>query len=429
MKKKLTNNLVLKIMSLAFGFLVWLIVANIDDPVITRSFTVQNVELVNEAYIDGTGKVCLRDGQQTAVRVTVTGQKKIVNRINASDIYVAADLQQAVSLDTSPVMIPITVSVPGITPANISVYPQNFSVTLEDKVTSEFLVSVNVDGKPGRGYEIGSQTVYPEKLRITGPRSLMSKIDKVNVSVNVNGMVEDRTESASISVMDKNADGITGISLSNLRLENEGKVTVTTKLWKVRTDVRIDADYSGTPAAGYVVDGISTVPETVGVAGSTEALDNLREEGNVIQIPAEEVDISGADADVDAKVNISDLLGENLKLTTGTSEEVLVTVKILPDGGRSYTIPTSSVKVENLPYNFQVSFEIDKIELRVNAENGEMDDFDVNDVKASIDFSHLDEGNMIVPVEIVLPEGYELIDEVTTEIKVSRVSTVDDSEG
>ena len=49
MKKRLTENLGLKLFSVLLGFLVWLIVANIDDPIISRSFTVKNVELLNEA--------------------------------------------------------------------------------------------------------------------------------------------------------------------------------------------------------------------------------------------------------------------------------------------------------------------------------------------------------------------------------------------
>ena len=51
MGKKLTANLGLKIISVIIGFLVWLIVVNIDNPRDTRVFTVQgdSVELLNTA--------------------------------------------------------------------------------------------------------------------------------------------------------------------------------------------------------------------------------------------------------------------------------------------------------------------------------------------------------------------------------------------
>ena len=54
------------------------------------------------------------------------------------------------------------------------------------------------------------------------------------------------------------------------------------KLWKVRSDIRISAGYTGEPAEGYVVDSVTTVPETFSVAGSEEALNNLKLQGNTI---------------------------------------------------------------------------------------------------------------------------------------------------
>ena len=55
--------------------------------------------------------------------------------LQVTDISAVADLQQAVSLDTNPVMVPITVtcSVPGVSPSDIKVTPQNLSVNLDEK--------------------------------------------------------------------------------------------------------------------------------------------------------------------------------------------------------------------------------------------------------------------------------------------------------
>ena len=55
MKKKIGNNLSLKILSLAIAILVWLLVVNINNPISTKSFIVSDVELLNEAYIDADG--------------------------------------------------------------------------------------------------------------------------------------------------------------------------------------------------------------------------------------------------------------------------------------------------------------------------------------------------------------------------------------
>lgn len=430
MKKKLTNNFPLKVMSLIVGILIWVIVVNVDNPIVTESYVIANVALLNEAYVEDTGMVCMMDEEQTPVRVTISGKRRTLNQITADDINAVADLQQAVSLETDPVMVPITVSCAGISPDNIKVTPQNLSIHLEEKLTKEFAVNIVNRGEngPGQGYEIGSQTVAPEKVRITGPESLVDKIDVVNVNVDVDGITENVTESLSLTIRDKNGEVLSEAAMAYLRIDNDAKVSVTTRLWRVRSDIKIDVGYTGEPAAGYRVEDVTTIPETISVAGSDEALETLRQQGNTIEIPAELVDISGRDSDVEVKVNLPDILPDNLRLTSGSSEDVWVQVSILPLGSGSYSLPTSQIKVNNKQEDLQAAFEIDRIELRIQAEDGNMDDFDEADIRASIDLKDKEEGTYEVPVEIELPKGYELLDDVTTEVRISKISSVETEE-
>ncbi len=426
MKNRITRNLSLKILSLLIGIVVWLLVVNLDNPVITKNFILQDVELVNEAYIDATGKVALKTGEQTSIRVTVKGARKTVGRLSVADIKATADLQQAVNLDTKPVMIPISVTVTGIVSSNISVWPQNISVTLEDKVSNEFIVAVNNgESKPGSGYEVGTQTVSPEKLRVTGPRSLMNKIDKVNVNNNLGGTTSDQTTTGTVVVIDKNGEALTDVQMSNLKIENGGQVTVTTRLWKVRTDVALNAGYTGTPEDGYRVDSVSSVPSTVSVAGSAEALDTLRQNGYRIEI-SEKVDVTGADSDVEQKVDFSQDLPDEIKLTSGTSSEALLNAVIVPDESRIFTIPTSHIEIENLSKGMQAAFALEKIEIRVKASDDEdMENFDLDKVKVSVDLEGENEGTSDFKVDVELPDGFELIDDVTAQITISEVANAD----
>ena len=114
MKKNLTKNIPLKIMSVIVGILVWLIVVNVDDPIVTKGFVISDVQIINEAYVDQLGEMVMQDDSENTVRVYITGSRKTVNRITSSDIKAVADLQQAQSTDTDPVMIPITATCSGI---------------------------------------------------------------------------------------------------------------------------------------------------------------------------------------------------------------------------------------------------------------------------------------------------------------------------
>lgn len=435
-KRKITDSIPLKIISVAIAFVVWLIVVNIDDPIGTNYYTITNVELINKEYVESSdtiGKMCMPEEDQDTIRVAITATKKIRDKIRVSDISAVADLQQAVSLDTNPVMVPITVtcSVSGIGAGDIKVTPQNLSVNLDEKETQEFVVNVSRgDTKPSKDYEVGSLTANPEKVRITGPKSLVNKIDKVNATIELNGNTQDFTQDVTLTIIDKNQEALSDSEMNSLRIENNAKVVVTTRLWKIRQGVKISAGYVGTPAAGYQVGMVKTVPDTISVAGSTEGLESLTQNNNVITIPPESIDISGESSDVETKINLKDLLPDNVKLTSDSSEDVWVTVSILPEGSREFNLLTKDVVVQNKPDDLQVTFETAQIAIRIRSGSEDLDDLDINkDIKASIDLKEKKEGSYEVPVKISLPDGYETVEDVYTEVVISSGTVTDDSKG
>ncbi|MDO4306524.1 MAG: CdaR family protein [Eubacteriales bacterium] len=426
MKKKLTENISLKIMSVVSAVLVWLIVVNVDNPIRTDSYTITNVELTNQAYV--TNQVCLPDNSQEAIRVYITGTRKILNKITASDIRAYADMQQAVDLDKSPVMVPITVICDGISPSNIEVVPRNYAVNLEDKKTQEFVISVSSgDAKPGTGYEIGSLTCNPEKIKITGPETLINKIDNVTATIsNVEGKTENVTQETSLVIYDKNGEQLTDAEMTYLNLP---KVTVTARLWRVRSNIGINAqEYTGEPAEGYQVENVVTVPDVISVAGSEEALANLDEtQNNTISIPAEYIDISGADSDYETKVNITELLPEGIKLTSGSSEDVWIRANILPVGSHTYDFLTQNIEVKNLADDLQVTFGTERIELRIKETEDAEEILDESWIRVLVDLKGKEEGSYELPVDVELPEGYELVEPVTAEVQISVLSNVAES--
>lgn len=429
--RKFTDNIPLKIMSVMVGIMVWLIVVNVDNPIDTRTITIpgENVEVINKAYVDSDNKMVMQDDDPASVRVTIRAERKILSGISAADISVVADLQQAGNLDTTPVMVPITATCSGISQDKIKVTPQYMGVSLQEKASQEFLVSVNYgDSKPGKGYEVGTQTASPEKVKITGPKSLINKIDKVSATVEVNGKNEDETTEASLKIIDKNQDVLTEGRMAYLTMDTS-KVLVTTKFWKIRTEVKISANYNGEPADGYQVDSITTIPDTISLAGTDEALEALRLEDNTVWIDQDSIDISGEKGDIEKKVSLKDILPTDTKLTSGASEDVWVRVVILPEGSHAYTLPANEIEVKNRPEDLQFAFDTDKIEIRVKAVKGSLDDFDVENIQASIDLKDKKEGSYEVPVTVKLPSGYELLEDVVTDVTISEISNVEENNG
>lgn len=425
-KSKRMQNFPLKILSVIVGILVWLIVVNVDNPTTTTTITVpiSYIQIANEAYIDSNGKMYMLDNSQTSFKVTLKGNRKTISSKRLSDLTVVADLQQAVSLDTDPVMVPLTVVCDGVSSTEIEITPKNLSVTIEDKKTQEFVVNVTRgETKPGKGYEVGTLSSSPETVKITGPTSLIDIIDKVSAYISVDGKTQDVTKEVELRIVDKNGETFTDAQRSYL---NVPKVTVTAKLWEVKT-VNLKVGYCGEPKAGYMVESVATIPDSITVTGSKDALDKLLDTAKSRTIWLDDVDVTGLTEDFEMKVDITEYLPEGISLTSDSSADVWIRVSILPDGSSVYNIPTKNVLVENLEENLQVVFETDKIEVRIQ-KNEELETLTEEEIIASISLKDMAEGSYSVPVSFELPEGYELVQDVTTDIEIAKIEVTESNE-
>lgn len=429
MKEKFLNNIPLKIMSVVVGILIWLLVVNIDNPIQTRLIPGVKVQILNEAYIESGGQMCLIEEGQDTVTVRVTGKRKTVEDLTAADISATADLKQMLSLDANPVMVPISVACSGISQENLQAIPQNMEIVIEEMMTQEFLVTVETAGQPEVGYDIGEAAASPEKVEITGPQTLIQKIDRVVASVNVNGINSDLNVQASLKIYDKNQDELTSIQMQYLKYDiSSPSVEVAVKLWQVRDNVDVTASYVGQPAEGYKVDSLTSTPSVLKVAGTDEALSQLAANGNRIVIPAESIDVSDRSEDFETRVDISRLLPEGVKLATGSSEAVIVRVNILPVGSSEYSIPTKNITMENVGEGLQAVCETEKVDIRVGESSASLEDLKEEDIRLSVDLSGKEEGSYEVPVEVTLPSGYETVSDVEVTVKIAKVTDTTDED-
>ena len=352
MKKSLMNKFTLKILSLAIAVLIWLIVRNVQDPVIVQTFYDIPVTLVNESYLSNNMKIpLLIDGDDT-VKVRIKAEESVIKELKKEDIVAQADMTQ-IYMDATPKMVPVEVTCKGIADDNITVTPRNIQVDIENQTSVEKTIAVNTgDTTPDKDYEVGSLQANPEKVTISGPESIINKIDKVVAKIDVTGMKESNVElDSELKIYDKNQDELSEKQLSYLNLAGvqDNKIKIQAQFWKVQKNVKIGSEYSGSPQYGYEVDSVSVVPETLSLAGTDEALQKLAVEGNTLTIPASYIDVSGKDSDFDVKVDISELLPENMKLARDINSTVIATVKILPYNSRDYEVSPTQIKVENKP--------------------------------------------------------------------------------
>ena len=419
-KKKLTNNLLLKILSLAIALAIWLLVANINDPVVVTSYDVP-VTIQNSAYLESGGKTYQVLEQQQMVTVILRGNSSVVEN-RTGDIQAVADLTQIVDMDTTPVMVPVTATCDRVAAEDISVVPAAIGIEIEDMVSKDFTITVTAgDTTPSADYEVGTMEANPEKVTITGPESLIDKIDRVMAEVNTTPMNEDTTITSRLIIYDKNQDTLDETEMNYLKFDiGQPVVDIHVDLWRVRGDIQLAVNYSGSPAPGYQVGDVTITPSTISVAGTDEALAQLAVEGNTIEIPADAVVLDGQDSDVETRLTLSEYMPDDLVVANNV-ETAIVNVSIIPEGSQEFRVATRDIAIENLDDKLRLVFDTDSVTVRVRETGGQINDLTADEISLSADMKDRGAGDYEIQLEADLPDGYELLAPVKTLVHVSEL--------
>ncbi len=428
MKNRLFNNLGLKIAALVLAFLVWMSVVNVNDPVITRTITGIPVTTTNTSYLESLGLSSRLAGGNGTVSVTVSGNRSVVERITKENIKAEADLTQILSMDADPIMVPVSVSITGISGTSgtqVSSSPHNIEITVEEMEDADFIVTPTTGETrlPVTTKMVGSMTADPESITITGPGSVIGIIDRVTAPVNVSRLFADSVIDTDLQIYDKNGALFTESQMDSLKFSVTDGVSVAIDLWDVVSDISLKANVSGVPGTGFRVSEIYTTPSLFSVGGTEAALAQLRENGNTIEIPEEMLDVDGAVSDQEFRIDLTQILPSGIRLADNTSATAIINIEILPLDSRSFDLATVNIEQKNLAEGYAAIFQGSKLRIRVQGYGERLADLEDKDIKAEIDLSGLNAGtHKDLPVGVILPEGLTLIDPVTATVEIAKIA-------
>ncbi len=412
MKHKWTSNLSLKFLSLFVAFLIWLLVANVNNP--TRSLLYRDVkiDIINEDSVTEIDKG-LDIVSEDTVTIKVTAPKYVHETLTKDSFTVIADMENLSAMNTVP--LTVTCSNPSVSWANMEIVPSTLKVELEQKKQSEFAVSVELVGVQEEGYSIGrTEIVQGKSVQIAGPESIINRIGQVIASINISQINSDQRLAGKLEVRDKNGDPV---SLDRLQimdssgvLISDNKVMVDVSLWEERS-IPIGIEVSGTPADGYRLTKVAAVPDSVKLAGTEQAFESLGDTLTLKDIVSVEGVSESFTQPVDLTETIADL--PELKLVEEADPVVNVSVQVEKTGDHTLSIPLSSLEVLNRPSSMVLTFSpADQIQVTLHSDDGDPE-VGLSDIRASIDLSACaEEGTYEIPVEIEVPKGYTLVSEV-----------------
>ena len=195
MKRALTKNWGLKLLAFVFSVLLWIIVMNIEDPVDERTFSGIQVTVTHPEIVTNPGNTYQILDDSRTVSVTVKAKRSILNKIKTDDIRATADMKNLDVRTRS--LIPIDISIPSYAGRfEATANPINLRVSIELGKSETFPITATSSGTPRDGYQVGELKANPEKIKISGPESVIDSIDKVVALVDVSGQSKDEEKEA-----------------------------------------------------------------------------------------------------------------------------------------------------------------------------------------------------------------------------------------
>ncbi len=346
MKNKLTANIGLKLASILFAIILWLIVTSVDNPITSNPYYNIPVTLINTELITDSGQVYeVLDGTDIISRVSVRAPHSVISELSASNIIATADVSDLSSLDT--ISIKLSTDIYGDQINSITGSIDTVKLRIENKISKPLALKATVSGQVESGYMVGDVTTDQNLVRIEGPESVINKVVKAAVDVNVSGITSDIGTNAEIKLYDAEDNIVASKSIT----QNIRNVGVKVSIWKT-TEVPVNFSYSGTPAPGYQATGvIESSSQTVVIAGKYSLVKNIVG----IEIPSETLDITEAQENLVKEIDIRDYLPDNVYLVDPNTAKITATVGVEAETSKRLEIREEKVKITNIPEGYDAS--------------------------------------------------------------------------
>lgn len=396
--KTITNNFGLKILAAVLAFVFWIVVINIDDPTISKKYTT-TVIAENTTFITAQNKFYEPlDGSNT-ITFSVSAERSVHDELSGSDFSATADMEKIEYDDESGIYrVPVTIT-PNRYSNKVSIVSKSLylEVTLEDLGTCQKAIAATTRGNVADGCALGEvQIVGSNLLKISGPYSVVSQIDRAEATINVEGMATDVTDTVVPVLYDAN-DNVIDTTKLTMSLS---AVTISAKILSTK-DVALEFSTKGEVAEGYKLMGVDYSLDTVRIKGEASTLNTV----NKIVIPAEVLDITDITQDLDTTVDITSYLPEGTSLVLNSDAKVEVLVKVEPIVTETFSVPVANLTVENLRDGCTAQFDVDTITVEVTGAESDVAEIDAKDIRGTVNAGGLGAGEHHLQVEFTLESG------------------------
>lgn len=407
--KILTRNLGLKLLAFVFAVTMWLAVVNLDDPTVNKRFTIA-VTIENEEVIEAANKYYEIEADSANVTFTVLGKRSIVDELSSSDFKAVADMSRLIQGENENIVPVEIMALRYSSKLTISKRTRQLKVILEDLMRQAFVILPAAQGEPAEGYALGSMVVEPNRLWVSGPKEIVSKIDSVKATIDVSNMSTDISDSVVPVLLDEDGEIVDATRLT-LSLDI---VTVKAGIVSQKT-VPIKVSYSGKPADGYEVISAAAEPAEVTIKGKSDILNSI----SAIVIPEDVISVEGADEKFEQKVDLNQYLPDGVSLNKSVEASVTVKIDVEQLERRVFTVPTRNIGVDDLREGYQIDYNERNVEIEIYGLADDLDKLTVTALRPVLDVGGLAAGRHVRQLQLSLDSSKYVVGETMVSFTIS----------
>ncbi len=313
-KRMLTENLVLKGISVVLAFVIWLMVVNVSKPEISDSKSV-SLEVKNQNIFDADSKTWSID--RTNVTVSYNVRSDMRSAITNSDFHAYADLSDYSITGSIPIYIEVLNGKESII-GDVQVRPSVAKITIENVQKKKFDVKSSTTGDPKSGYKVANVILSPESVYLIGPESEIGRISTVGVEIDTSGISTNQDGTAPLVYYDANGNVLSDIQGVS---SNADEISYSVTVHKEK-NINLLSSVTGSPAVGYQYESTTVSPDSVTLASTPGIIDTM----TVFELP--EIDLSGITESLNVTFNLSQLLPAGIELGDDQDPQINVLVRI-----------------------------------------------------------------------------------------------------
>lgn len=358
MRERLSNNTKLKLISLLSAIVLWMYVMAVVDPEETKLFEDIPVSITNLNDLSDKDLVIYPDTEVTT-SVYVTGKLSTIQKMSKEDISVYGQINNPIEGKNEIYL--------KVTPAQRVTYEFKNSiaiVNLEKIITENKKIEVEVTGDIKQDIDTLELENNNEEVEVSGPRSLVEKVEKIEAILNSNKQTDDFDISLDLKPVDKKGNIVSGVELKTSSLN--AKVT----LLKEKT-VPIKVNIEGENTENYKLS-----QDTVYIKGKRELVDNIE------YISTQPINLSSIpkNTTMDISLIIPNGITSNIK-------SVSATLNISNSLTSEFIYNSNEVKIKNNVNNIDTSNIKIPDTITVNIEYDDTEKIDKQDITLYIDLS------------------------------------------